>query len=122
MTPEDFIAKYESALKTQEWKYVDPLFHNKVCVTFSNGEIHNGKLKVKAAFEKNFSLIKSEEYAISNVNWVLKDESLATYTFDYTWKGVINDKRVGGSGVGTTVVVQNNGKWLLLIENLYKRS
>jgi len=121
MTPQEFIDKYESALKTQEWENVDPLFHDKVCVTFSNGEIHNGKQKVKIAFEKNFSLIKSEAYTISNIRWVLKDETVATYVFDYDWQGLINGKKVSGGGNGTTVLVLNNEKWTMLVESLHKR-
>lgn len=120
MTPEEFIHTYESALKTQAWDNVDPLFHDMVCVTFSNGEIHNGKQKVKAAFQKNFSLIESEEYSIRNVRWVLKNESIATYVFDYDWQGIINGKRVSGEGNGTSVLVSNNGKWVMLIESLHK--
>jgi len=84
MKPEDFIKEYEVALKTQDWKNVAPLFHDNACVTFSNGAVHMGKSQVRIAFEKNFSMIKSEEYSIQNVRWILKNE----------------------------------GKWILLTENL----
>ncbi len=120
MTPEDFIKEYEQALKSQDWLQVDPLFHEKVCVTFSSGTLHEGKPQVKIAFEKNFAAIKSEEYQMSNVRWIMKTESLATYLFDYNWKGIINGKRIMGNGIGTSVLLKENDRWVLLTENLHK--
>ncbi|WP_271765278.1 nuclear transport factor 2 family protein [Aquimarina algiphila] len=122
MKPEDFITAYETALKTQEWKNIEPLFHDNVCVTFSNGTVHNGKSMVKVAFENNFSVIKNEEYSIQNVKWVLKNESIAVFLFDFFWEGVINKKYTKGNGIGTSVLINKNGKWILLTENLSKKA
>ncbi len=122
MKPEDFIKKYEIALKTQDWKNVEPLFHHNACVTFSNGTVHMGMSKVKIAFENNFSLIKSEEYSIQNVRWILKNESIAAFAFEYFWAGLINEEYMKGSGIGTTVLMNENGKWILVTENLSKKA
>ena len=120
MTPEDFIKEYEQALKSQDWRQVDPLFHEKACVTFSSGTLHEGKPQVKVAFKKNFAAIKSEEYQMSNVRWILKKESMAAYLFDYHWEGIINGKRMKGNGIGSSVLIRENERWILLTENLYK--
>lgn len=122
MRPEDFIKEYEAALKTQDWKNVDPLFHDNACVTFSNGAIHMGKSKVRIAFENNFSMIKSEEYSIQNVRWVLKNESMAAFVFEFYWQGIINKNLTKGNGIGTIVLINENGKWILLTENLSKKT
>ncbi len=122
MKPEDFIKEYEVALKTQDWKNVDPLFHDNACVTFSNGAIHMGKSKVRIAFEKNFSMIKNEEYSIQNVRWILKKESMAAFVFEFYWEGIINENLTKGNGIGTTVLINENGKWILLTENLSKKA
>ncbi|MEP3209718.1 MAG: DUF4440 domain-containing protein [Maribacter sp.] len=121
MKPEDFIKEYEGALKTQDWNKVDPLFHKNACVTFSNGAIHMGKSKVKIAFESNFAMIKSEQYSIQNVRWILKNESMAAFVFEFYWEGIINENLTRGNGVGTTVLINENGNWILLTENLSKR-
>ena len=74
MNPEDFIRAYEQALGTQDWRQVDPLVHDDACVTFSNGTVHKGMSQVRSAFERNFSSIKNETYAITNVHWVMKSD------------------------------------------------
>jgi len=122
MKPEDFIAEYEKALRTQDWKNIEPLFHNNVCVTFSDGSVHIGKSKVKVAFENNFSIIKSEQYSIQNIKWILKTESTAVFLFDFVWSGIISDKPAEGNGIGTSVLINQNGKWTLLTENLSKKA
>lgn len=122
MNPEDFIPDYERALASQDWNLVDPLVHDVACVTFSTGSIHKGKPEVKKAFAKNFSLIQNEVYTISNVHWVLKGSETAVYLFDFDWNGYFEGKKVGGSGRGTSVLVRENKKWLLLVEHLSARS
>jgi len=121
MKTEDFIVEYENALKTQDWKNVEPLIHNNASVTFSNGVVHMGKSEIKIAFEKNFSLIKNEEYVISNVKWLLKNQSTAVYLFEFSWKGIVNDKPTEGNGLGTSVIINEVGKWILLTEHLGKK-
>src|SRR4030095_14991189 len=115
MEPEDFIRAYEHALTTQDWNQVEPLVHKDACVTFSNGTVHKGKFAVQKAFETNFSLIKDEQYSISNVHWVMKGTETAVYLFEFNWSGIINEKTASGSGRGTCVLTKEVDKWLLLI-------
>jgi ketosteroid isomerase-like protein len=122
MTPEDFIQAYEQALGTQDWSRVEPLIHNDACVTFSDGSVHKGSHEVKKAFERNFSLIKEEEYSITNVYWVHKDDNTSVYLFDFHWSGVIDGKQAGGSGRGTSVLIMENTQWKLLVEHLGPKS
>jgi ketosteroid isomerase-like protein len=118
MQPEEFIRAYETALASQDWRRVEPLVHADACVTFSNGSVHKGKVEVKKAFEQNFSIIKDEKYSISNTHWVIKNYETAAYLFEFNWSGIINDKPASGSGRGTSVLINKNGKWQLLIEHL----
>jgi ketosteroid isomerase-like protein len=118
MDPEEFIRAYEQALATQDWRNVEPLVHNNACVTFSNGTVHKGKREVQIAFEKNFLLIKDEEYSITNLHWVIKSSETAVYLFDFSWSGLINDRQASGSGRGTSVLVKESDKWQLLVEHL----
>jgi ketosteroid isomerase-like protein len=118
VNPEEFIRAYELALATQDWGNVEPLIHSDACVTFSNGTVHRGKLEVRRAFEKNFSLIKDEEYSITNVHWVKKGTEVAIYLFDFSWRGNINGQHASGSGRGTSVLINEGDKWQLLVEHL----
>ncbi|WP_420573263.1 nuclear transport factor 2 family protein [Kordia sp.] len=122
MTPEEFITSYETALKTQDWKVVAPLISENASVTFSNGIVHIGKENVKRAFEKNFSVIKNEKYAIENITWLIKDENFAVYVFEFNWTGIIDGKSVSGNGIGTAVLTKENATWKLLTEHLGRKS
>ncbi len=120
MKPEDFIKAYETALATQDWKAVEPLIAEEASVTFSSGVVNKGKQAIKAAFEHNFATIKGETYQISQVQWLRKEEQFAVYLFNFTWSGYINGQLLGGSGIGTSVIINEDGKWQLLTEHLGK--
>jgi len=122
MKPKDFIKQYEKALATQDWNEVSSLIHENATVIFSNGAIHEGKAKVQMAFEHNFAVIKSEKYAIKNVRWMVTNESVAVYLFDFHWKGLINGVLKEGSGQGSNVLTYENERWLLLVEHLGVKS
>lgn len=115
---EDFIQAYEQALASQDWSQVEPLVHQDVCVTFSNGTVNKGKAAVQKAFEHNFSLIQDETYAMSNIHWVLKTAETAVYLFEFNWSGLIQGKPAQGAGRGTSVLVNTEQGWKLLIEHL----
>lgn len=116
--PDDFLNRYESALSTQEWGVISPLIHEDVCVTFSDGRVFYGKKAVQAAFENNFTKIQEEKYIISERYWVKKSEEFAVCLYTYEWSGLINGETASGSGRGSSVIIEENGIWLLLIEHL----
>lgn len=118
MPTETFIKNYEAALASQNWEQVEPLVHSNACVTFSNGSVHQGIDAIKVAYQRNFSLIKNEEFKIGEVHWVHKTSEMAVYVFKFSWQGIINGQQAGGSGRGTAVIVLEQGKWLLIAEQL----
>jgi len=120
MDPTNFIEAYEQALATQNWKNVDPLVSENASVTFSDGSVHLGKIKIQQAFENNFSKIKNESYKIKHVKWLKKESSFAVYLFEFHWSGFIEEKLVSGKGIGTSVIINENGIWKLLSEHLGK--
>lgn len=122
MNPENFIQSYESALAAQDWKLVEVLVSEMVCVTFSNGSTHIGKENVRKAFEKNFSMIKNEKYSMQNIHWVRKDDKFAVYMFEYSWTGIVKEVSVSGAGVGTSVLIYEGSNWKLLTEHLGART
>jgi len=120
--PEHWIENYEEALRSQNWETVSPLVHSLCTVSFSNGTVHKGKAQVETAFRKNFTLIESEKYAISNVHWIVTDNGFAVFTFDYEWSGIMNGNHISGSGRGTSSLVNEDGIWLLVSEHLGPKS
>jgi ketosteroid isomerase-like protein len=118
MSAAEFVIQYGQALATQQWEAVDPLVHQNASVTFSDGSVHKGKEAVRAAYERNFQAIADEKYQISNVHWLLDTSDTAAYLFDFHWSGKINGKVVSGAGRGTSVLIQNEGRWYLLAEHL----
>lgn len=122
MTPDDLLRAYEDALGTQDWKQVEPLMHPDVCVTFSSGAYHEGRPAVQRAFTENFSLIRNERYAISNVHWIAKDDCHAACTYEFDWSGEIAGKPMTGGGRGTSLMKNEGGTWLVLAEHLGPRA
>lgn len=117
-TPEEFVNCYEAALASQQWVQVEPLMHEDVCVTFSNGAVHTGVAAVREAFSGNFEIIKDEKYLVSDVHWAVKKESIAVYLFKYSWSGLINGMQTSGSGRGTATLVLDGDAWKLIAEHL----
>ncbi len=117
MTAQEFLQQYEKALATQQWENIAPLLHPDVCVTFNNGT-YKGIAEVEAAFRRTFALIQDETYTISNVHWIREDDALAVCLYHFNWTGIINGQMASGGGRGTSVLVNENGRWQILTEHL----
>jgi ketosteroid isomerase-like protein len=118
MTAEEFVRAYGEALASQRWALVEPLVHENVCVTFSDGAVHLGKAAVRKAYEANFAAIEGEVFRVSNVHWVRRDEDVAVYLFDFAWSGRIGGRHAEGAGRGTSVLVRHGSAWQLIAEHL----
>jgi hypothetical protein len=108
---------YESALATQEWLKVAPYFNENASVTFSNGT-YVGLNAIREAFEENFTLIREEAYAISNLQWPLRSEFVAVCIYHFSWQGLVNNSPASGGGRGTTVLANLQGTWAIVSEHL----
>lgn len=117
MTPQQTMKKYEAALASQEWKNVEPLMHDDICVVFSTGTF-KGKSEVKAAFERNFALIADEAYSISELFWAFQGGDSAICLYNFHWQGVINGQLRSGGGRGTSVLVKMADGWKIVVEHL----
>ena len=113
----DFLIAYETALATQDWVQVAPLIHDD-CVAVFTEATFRGKEAVGAAFRKTFALIQDETYVISEVQVIRQTADLVVLSYDFAWSGLINDQSAAGGGRGTSVLVRENGRWLLLYEHL----
>ena len=117
MTPQEIINQYEKALASQNWSNIEPLIHEDICVTFSSGT-YKGKPEVQKIFEHNFSLIKDEQYKISDLHWIHVGKEFATCLYHFHWSGFINGEACSGGGRGTSVLINTDKGWQLLTEHL----
>jgi ketosteroid isomerase-like protein len=116
--PESFIKEYSDALASQDFNNIIPLINRETCVTFSNGAVHKGMMAIAEAYRRNFSIIKGEEYSISDVHWIHVQDDVAIYLFRFSWKGVIDGEPAAGSGRGTATIKFDEGRWTLVAEHL----
>ena len=117
MIPQDLMQAYAEALASQEWKNVNPLMHQDICVTFSSGTF-KGKEQVRKAFEHNFAAIKDEEYSIDDLHWAFVGQESAVCLYSFQWQGLINGQPASGGGRGTSVLVNAAGRWQIVAEHL----
>jgi len=118
MSPEAFVKAYEAALGTQDWGAVAPLIHDEAVVVFSNGALHDGKVAIQAAYERNFKTIKGEVYRVENLRWLTQTAESAAYIFEFHWSGVIDGQSASGAGRGMAALVRAAEGWRLMGEHL----
>ncbi|MEO0476605.1 MAG: nuclear transport factor 2 family protein, partial [Planctomycetota bacterium] len=85
---------------------------------FSNQTSHAGKPAIAKAIQANFDAIKAEDYRIEDLAWLVQTDDSAACTYRFVWAGEIDGKPAGGSGRGTSVLVNRGGQWLILHEHL----
>ncbi|MEQ5841894.1 nuclear transport factor 2 family protein [Paraburkholderia acidicola] len=117
MNHETLLTAYENALASHSWEVVAPLVHEDACFAFSDGT-YFGKAAIGSAVTANFDQIKDEHYAIKNVVWTYVSDRSAICIYDFAWSGLIAGKRGTGGGRGTTVVVREGERWLIIHEHL----
>ena len=118
VTPDAFIDQYNAAMATRHWPNIDPLIDPDACVTFSTGAVHIGKPAIRDAFERNFTAIQNDTYAMSNLHWVHQSPSHAGAIFAFAWTGLIGGQPASGAGRGTLVLIHADDRWQLLAEHL----
>jgi len=117
MTPDEFMANYESALAGQQRANIEPLVHPEAIVQFSDGT-YVGREDVLDAMQRTFDLIQDEDYNITQLHWVEQTPQFACCIYHFHWSGMIDGKLASGSGRGTSVLVNENGTWQLKVEHL----
>lgn len=116
-TPEQALRAYEAALSTYDWVQIAPFIHPDACFVFSSGT-HLGREAIGEAVRRVFTIIRDEQYRISELQWVMQTPSFATCVYRFEWCGVIDGQPASGAGRGTCVLVCQDQRWLLLNEHL----
>lgn len=116
-TPAETIFNYEKTLAQQKWEAVSDFFHEDCVVVFAEAT-YFGKKQVGMAIDKTFSLIKDEDFILSDIQWIYESDSFATCIFNYKWAGTLNGKRFNSSGRGTLAMILSDGQWQVVTEHL----
>ncbi|WOO41386.1 glyoxalase superfamily protein [Rubellicoccus peritrichatus] len=116
-SPEALLREYESQLTLQDWKAVECMIHDQAVFIFTE-RTYRGKKAIAQAFQKTFSLIQDETYSIENLNWLAKTDSMACCEYIYKWTGLIDGQKASGEGRGSSVLVREDDKWLIIEEHL----
>ncbi|GHO83299.1 YybH family protein [Dictyobacter formicarum] len=117
MTPEDLLCEYEQRTNTHQFREVEPLLADDAIYWFSEGS-YQGKDEIKQAFEKTWDFIQNERYAIENVQWLAKDETVAVCIYQFRWQGMVEGRLKQGGGRGTSVFQKFSGDWKVTHEHL----
>ncbi|HYH13665.1 MAG TPA: nuclear transport factor 2 family protein [Flavisolibacter sp.] len=112
-----FIKRYVVATNSHDFSQVHPLLIQGAVYWF-NGEESKGALAIRASFEKSWRYLPDEVYGIEKVEWLLVTSNSATCRYVYTFRGTHEGTQVEGSGFGTSVLVKQNGMWLIAHEHL----
>lgn len=89
---------------------------------FSNETHYHQKASIRAAFEKNFTVIEEGHYSIVDPVWQVVTAEAAVCIFRYEWSGKIGGEQVNGAGRGTCVLRKDHGQWRIVHEHLSRGS
>ena len=117
MTPADFLREYEEKTNTHHFDNVAPLISDHAVFWFNDGSFH-GLEEIRAAFEKTWSVIKEEHYAIEDVQWIAVGQEVAVCIYVFRWEGLINGHPQSGTGRGTSVLRKEDERWVVAHEHL----
>ena len=113
----ELLKEYEKRLALQSWKSVEDLIHEDAYFIFSDGT-YRGKKEIEKVFTRNFNTIKEEIYVIKNIEWIIETNDMALCIYEFTWKGVINEKETSGGGRGSSVFIKSEKGWQIIQEHL----
>lgn len=117
-TAEEFMLAYERATNSHDVDATLARVHEQAVYFFSDESVHVGKGAIEKVLRRNFELIEGEEYAISNLRWLVNSGDVAACVYDYAWSGLIGGQPASGSGRGTTVLQRSQDGWKVIHEHL----
>ena len=116
-TPADFIREYEQACNTHNFDNVVTLIAPEAVYWFNDGSFH-GPDQIRGAFEKTWTAIQDERYALEDVNWIAASDEVAVCVYRFRWQGHAGGQFVSGAGRGTSVLRRDDGHWRVAHEHL----
>ena len=116
----DFLHQFEQLAGEKDFDLLVPYIHKEAVFRFNDGD-HYGLQQVRQAFEKtwaNSEAVQQEQFYLTDIVVVSTDATTATATYTYHWEGVYEGKTFHIKGIGTRVLVQEDGVLQIKLEHL----
>jgi ketosteroid isomerase-like protein len=117
-SPADCMAAFEAALGRKDLDTAMSLLTHDVAFFYSNGSAHWGRQAIRAAIQANFDTIDRDNYTTREHIWLAESDSTAAIIYSFSWSGLVNGKKAGGRGRGTTVFRREPDGWRIAHEHL----
>lgn len=114
------MAAYEQVNNSHIWENVRPFIDDSALYWFTDGT-YSGIAAIEGAIKETFDKIKDETYAISNVQWLVLELTIAVCTYAFHWSGLVDGESREGFGRGTNVLRNIEGEWRIVHEHLSKQ-
>ena len=118
MTPTEFMRAYTAVGKNHDLEAILSFIAEDAVFLFSNRSSHFGKDVIRRAIQRNFAIIKNEEYRIEDLEWLASSNDVAACIYEFHWSGEIDGKPAEGHGRGTAVIQRIDGEWRMVHEHL----
>jgi ketosteroid isomerase-like protein len=116
----EFLAEYEAASASKDFTVVAPMIHPKALFRFTEGDFR-GHAEIQGAFAKTWAFdVHDDRYFLTDVEVVTEDDASATVTYTWNWTGEAKGEAFTYTGRGTSVIVQEDGRLLIVLEHLSK--
>ncbi len=118
-SPEAAFERYRAQINTHDFDLLardviapDALF------VFTD-KVHRGIAEVRAAFARTWTALPDEVYAMTEPQWLTRDQSSAVVVFRYSYSGTLKSGQpLAGGGHGTNLYKRTPAGWRLAYEHL----
>jgi ketosteroid isomerase-like protein len=117
MSARDVLKAYEDRINRHDFALLTDLIAPDARFWFSDGS-HEGSDAVRVAFERTWQNLADETYWLDQHDWIAEGDTAATCLYRFNWKATIDGRTAAGSGRGTTVLRQRDGRWWIVHEHL----
>lgn len=117
MSAKNVLAAYEDRINRHDFALLTELIASDATFWFSDGS-HEGIDAARAAFERTWQSLADETYWLDQHEWIAESDTAAACLYRFSWKATINGQMASGSGRGTTVLRQRDGRWWIVHEHL----
>jgi ketosteroid isomerase-like protein len=121
MTAQDVLDTYEKRINLHDFDALVDLIAPDATFWFSDGS-HCGLSDVRVAFEKTWAALNKDTYWLTNKQWIASGSEVAVCVYCFNWSSFLSGKEISGSGRGTSVLRQSEGRWQIVHEHLSRAS
>lgn len=112
-----FMRNYEMANNSHVWDNVSLMIADDASYWFTDGS-YKGIDQIRSAIEATFLKLEDEVYSITELRWIVAEESTAVCVYRFSWRATIDGEKRSGDGRGTNILKKQQGDWKIIHEHL----